>query len=748
MHMGNKLTHSRSRVFNNQILQKGNGYILILLLSFFLPCFASAATLTRPANNLSLVGYWPMNEGTSTQAGDFSGSGNTGTLTSGPTWTAGKFGQAVNLDGTNDYIDLGSNTSLNVASSQAFSVSGWVKTTESYGPIMSLRSNSSENPIIDIMVGYDGAVTSSGSLMALVRSDTSSSGQARVTGGTVNDGSWHFFTLTRDAGSTITLYLDGVSQGTNSGANSGAAITTTTYRAIGGERYWTATSFGTVDQRYLVGQVDEVRMYVGKQLSATEIANLYKSGLQKLNSSQNTKGVTSGLVGMWSFNGADVDWSKNKAYDRSGQGNDGVFTNMSTSTAPVIGKVGQALNFDGTNDYVSVPAASSIQITGAISIGAWVKTSSTGVQEIIGSRSGGTNGFGLALRGSAGTNRLRFTYFGVVDWESSNNGHYTDGLWHHYVVTNDLTSVKFYRDGVLFSTSGTAGAPGTVSTVAQALGAMNDGGSPNSYLNGSLDEVRLYNRALSADEAKQLYLMGGSKLNSSQNTKGPASGLVGMWSFNGADVDWSKNKAYDRSGQGNDGVATNMSTSTAPTIGKVGQALLFDGTDDYVTYPTNIAFNSADFSIAAWFKLTGDAGGTQGDAMIFLQRVDATGNGQPVVGLFVRNTDDKLRAQIRDNVGALIDLTGTGAISQNVWYHGAMVKTSSALTLYLNGVSDGSSAHTLSGDFDASAVYRYIGKSRFSSTDTGFLKGNVDEVRMYNRALCAAEITQLYLMGR
>ena len=746
--MGNKLTQilpgriSRSRVFNNQILKKCNGYILILLLSFFLPCFASAATLTRPANNLSLVGYWPMNEGTSTQAGDFSGSGNTGTLTSGPTWTAGKFGQAVNLDGTNDYIDLGSNTSLNVASSQAFSVSGWVKTTESYGPIMSLRSNSSENPIIDIMVGYDGAVTSSGSLMALVRSDTSSSGQARVTGGTVNDGSWHFFTLTRDAGSTITLYLDGVSQGTNSGANSGAAITTTTYRAIGGERYWTATSFGTVDQRYLVGQVDEVRMYVGKQLSATEIANLYKSGLQKLNSSQNTKGVTSGLVGMWSFNGADTDWSKNKAYDRSGQGNDGVFTNMSTSTAPVIGKVGQALNFDGTNDYVSVPAASSIQITGAISIGAWVKTSSTGVQEIIGSRSGGTNGFGLALRGSAGTNRLRFTYFGVVDWESSNNGHYTDGLWHHYVVTNDLTSVKFYRDGVLFSTSGTAGAPGTVSTVAQALGAMNDGGSPNSYLNGSLDEVRLYNRALSADEAKQLYLMGGSKLNSSQNTKGPTSGLVGMWSFNGPDVSWSANTAYDRSGQGNNGTITNMSTSTAPVIGKVGQAFLFDGTNDYVSM-SSAPVTAFPMTSAAWFKTTSTA-----DAYRTITNLDWSGGTQPIVILqFVTSADTcasvgKLKYVVRDNAGTNFSICSTSTLNNGAWHLAVGVsRAANDHEFYVDGVSQGTSATSLG------AIT--LNQFKISNRSSGqYFPGTIDEVRMYNRALSAAEITQLYLMGR
>jgi len=84
-----------------------------------------------------------------------------------------------------------------------------------------------------------------------------------------------------------------------------------------------------------------------------------------------TQKYTSGLVGHWTFNGQDVDWSTNTAYDRSGQGNNGAITNMNTSTAPVIGQVGQALEFDGGNDYVKINQA--VVSAAPLTICAWAK---------------------------------------------------------------------------------------------------------------------------------------------------------------------------------------------------------------------------------------------------------------------------------------------------------------------------------------------------------------------------------------
>src|SRR5207247_2625705 len=142
-----------------------------------------------------------------------------------------------------------------VASGAGFTVMAWVKTTESYGPIISFRSSTDDGSVIDLVVGHDGGATAAGQLMGLVRQDGGGTGYAHVTGAAVNDGFWHAVALSRNTSGQIELYLDGVSQGTNSGTQSSGAITSNE-RAVGSERRWVALSFMTADQRYLNGCVD------------------------------------------------------------------------------------------------------------------------------------------------------------------------------------------------------------------------------------------------------------------------------------------------------------------------------------------------------------------------------------------------------------------------------------------------------------------------------------------------------------
>jgi hypothetical protein len=109
--------------------------------------------------------------------------------------------------------------------------------------------------------------------MVLVRQDGGGGGYAQVIGGPVKGGTWHHVAVVRGSGSTIELFLDGAPQGTASGAESGGAITTN-LRAIGSERRWVSDGYGTSDQRYLAGTIDDVRVY-NRALSAWEIAALY-----------------------------------------------------------------------------------------------------------------------------------------------------------------------------------------------------------------------------------------------------------------------------------------------------------------------------------------------------------------------------------------------------------------------------------------------------------------------------------------
>ena len=62
-----------------------------------------------------------------------------------------------------------------------------------------------------------------------------------------------------------------------------------------------------------------------------------------------------GLIGYWTLDGNDINWGSNTSSDRSGQGNIGTIINMSTTSSPATGKIGQTLNFDGNNDFISAP---------------------------------------------------------------------------------------------------------------------------------------------------------------------------------------------------------------------------------------------------------------------------------------------------------------------------------------------------------------------------------------------------------
>src|SRR3989338_6275632 len=79
-------------------------------------------------------------------------------------------------------------------------------------------------------------------------------------------------------------------------------------------------------------------------------------------------GLNSGLVGYWSFDWPDM--AGNVAYDRSGQGNKSTLTNGPTRA---VGKIGQALDFDGGNDYVSVADPAADVGTANLTLALWIK---------------------------------------------------------------------------------------------------------------------------------------------------------------------------------------------------------------------------------------------------------------------------------------------------------------------------------------------------------------------------------------
>jgi len=198
------------------------------------------------------------------------------------------------------------------------------------------------------------------------------------------------------------------------------------------------------------------------------------------------------LVGYWDFDEA----SGSTASDRCTYGNNGTLKNSPQWTT---GKSGSALLFDGLNDYVVCGSSSTLDPTSAITIEAWMKTSNASWNTIA-TKLTASNGYWFGTN-SAG-NLYMFVRKNGTLRASSTGHHITDGAWHHVVGTYDGYRTVCYVDGKSVYTKDW----GSFLAIGAASGNSLYISSPGSNrFNGAIDEVRIWNRALSLDEIGASY---------------------------------------------------------------------------------------------------------------------------------------------------------------------------------------------------------------------------------------------------
>jgi parallel beta-helix repeat protein len=214
-----------------------------------------------------LVGYWSFNEGIGTTASDSSGNGNTGALLNGPTWSAGKVGQALSFDGSNDSVEVPHGQSLNL--STALTVSVWINNETLMDPGLSqdqFRIIASKGWATDGGSWTLAWRENDGALFFFVGRDTSYR-YARFSYDNSQAGTWHLITAVL-ANGNISLYQDGVLKAGPSGIDSNSVRTDTNPLRIG-SLGWTSSSLRNWD-----GLLDEIRVY-NRALSGSEIVSLY-----------------------------------------------------------------------------------------------------------------------------------------------------------------------------------------------------------------------------------------------------------------------------------------------------------------------------------------------------------------------------------------------------------------------------------------------------------------------------------------
>lgn len=206
-------------------------------------------------------------------------------------------------------------------------------------------------------------------------------------------------------------------------------------------------------------------------------------------SSGGSGGGANGLVAAYGFE----EPAGNTAQDSSGLNNHGA---ISTATRTNNGKFGRALSFNGTNAWVSVNDAASLDLTSGMTLEAWVypQAAMSGVSSVLNKESGSGSAYGLFA--NAATNQAAAGILTSTWWQLPGGTSLPATTWKHLAATYDGSLLKFYVDANPVAQGAVNGA------IQVSNGALRIGGHSilGDYFAGRIDEVRLYNRALSQAE--------------------------------------------------------------------------------------------------------------------------------------------------------------------------------------------------------------------------------------------------------
>src|SRR3989338_8633774 len=655
------------------------GFILTLLFIFMPTHIANAGIISKPPSNLGLVGYWSMNEGTGTYAGDASGNKNTGTLTNGPTWVDGKRGKALNFDGSDDYVDAGN--ILTFTNSQTLTLSAWFK----------IKSFTNRNYLIARQnttgTRQDYAISVANNTTVSYSYDNTANPVAFInwTVPTIPADTWNNFTVTVFSNGTVTGYFNGVALSNQSGAHDNYISTVLNL----GRSHIT----GSGPQVYINGLIDEVRVY-NRALSAGEIQALYNSGAAKIVKTITfDNAVTASSLSASTLTSTAFTVAPNATYLYVGvalsAGN-----SVTSVTAGATGVEKALTKLDSVEGsmrteywYIVSPPTGSIKVT--VNIGA--------ATEVV---------FGAASYKGVNTTTPHGTLAKTANDSSTSIS-----------VTVTSASGELVVDSFAANAAGD-GSPDASQTARWSASSGSNRVSRGSEKAGAASVSMIWTSGSGhhALIAVPLKPKRETKINSSQNSK-LTNGLVGMWSFNGPDM--SGTTAYDRSGQGNNGTLTNGPSRVA---GKIGQALSFDGVNDYVSIPDSVAIDVETVTVSAWIKTTQTAEGEIIEKWIntgtparypYVLRI----NNATVGKAFFRAYDGT------NNPGA----TSTTNINNGAWHHLVGVRRDGTdLRLYVDGVLESTATDTTTGDTTNDLA---IGIGARRTTAAGPFNGLIDEVR-------------------
>ena len=685
--------------------------------------FGGAGTVLGDTTTRALVGYWDFEEGIGASANDSSDSNNDLTLVSTPAWSTGNpsvyTAGALDFEsGSSQYGYAADSTSLSITSN--LTITSWIK-----------PESVTASTLFDIAGKWDG--TNESYLLAQfgdeIRMYVDSSSNYKTTdAANLSTATWYYVAAVYNASAqTVTIYINGI--------DTTGTVTGTIPTSIGddaGRFHIGAEDSTTTAANFYDGIVDEPRLY-NRLLSAAEIRYLYNHG---------------GPVAHYKMD----EGSGSTAYDASNIANDGT----TTGATYVAGQYGTALDFDGTDDEISVTNANPIDfdlgLNDGVTFSAWINADGAG-----------EGGVGRIL--DKGTNtwlRVDTLSGGRLDLQASIDLATTDATlnvssavavdtWHHVVMVWEDDSddeLSIYVDGILVGTS-TDGSGGPVATDTNSLIIGGDSGITANF-DGTIDDFRVYQYSRTAAEIRLDYNQGfaaefGPSASSNQDL---TRGLVGYLNFD----EGTGQTANDSSDSNNDGTlgANSSAASDDPTWTSskagLGGALDYDGGDHVRIADAATVELDGNFTISFWFNNDVLSGGnhnmvfskSDADTCCKLLYITQISGAPCAAGI-------KLVFYLRDDAKSPSSFTlcSNTTIATNTWYHGVWTFDGTTRRMYLNGVEESSdSPWVFAGNNQPILLGQYT-----TSNATLNIDGKIDEPRIYNRALTASEIRYLYNRG-
>ncbi len=646
------------------------------------------------------IAYWKFDEGYGATTSDSSSSRNNGTIT-GAVWKSEDLcvsGKCLYFDGSADNVSISS--SITLSPNSGFTFSHWLRTTSTGGQVYTLGNTGGAS-------GYRFGIDAGRVAFLIGNASVYSEKTCGTT--TVNDNKWHLITGVFGSAS-FTCYIDGRLEATVA-YDVGEDYTGMSTSAPGIGAPPCCTDFQ--------GFLDDVKIYPYQRTTA-QVKSDYNAGKKGMGSSKgssvnlggnkdNSDALSNGLVGYWKM---DENTGTTTA-DTSGNGNTGTLGTGNSAPGWSPGMYGVGLSFDGSNDYVSITGFGNSAPTDDITISLWIKTSTKQQSAFM-------------FNPDSNSNRINFhpCYInGITYWDFgdiatggrlsySNPSHCSSPSWQHYTLVSSHTDnyMAIYRNGIREAYGNSHGHFSRTNTDLWI------GGIKDYSLNGSLDEVRIYDRALSPVEVQQLYNW--------------APGPVGYWKMEeGSGATTNDSSTFANTGV----VGTGVSAPTWAT-GKYGKGLHFDGSGskDVLTVTDNSGLGPPTMTVEAWVYPTAFVSG----ASIYNRRdssnvggttLELSGTGGSVICYYYISSAWRSAAT-------------TATLSLNRWNHVSCTYDGSTIVLYINGVKDATTTSIAGTVNNPASPSVAIGRNIASNTYSW--DGTIDEVKIYNYARSVKQVVE------